>query len=324
MHRLASTVPITLITIAFTLSSAFGLTPANHTWVSHGGNDVNLSATPPCNLQQPCATFATAVSGTAINGVISCLDNGSFGPVIPFQSVTIDCGGQGGSIDVGGVAVGVDINKPGISVTLRGLTISGNAGTGSGIRIRDAGTVTIENCVIQGFTGSQGAGIDLVSTNSTALRLSVADSLIANNSDGAVRAGIVISGNGSGPITFAIDRVHIENNASGGIGVVANSTGTVTGVIRDSVVTGSTFEGILANALAAPVTVSLDHTQVAANGTGVFSAGAAVILNNSTVQTNGTGLNANSGGAIFSYGNNAINGNQPGGIGTAPIVIGLH
>jgi hypothetical protein len=33
---------------------------------------------------------------------------------------------------------------------------------------------------------------------------------------------------------------------------------------------------------------------------------------------------AESGGAIFSYGNNPINGNQPGGIGTAPIVIGLH
>jgi hypothetical protein len=53
---------------------------------------------------------------------------------------------------------------------------------------------------------------------------------------------------------------------------------------------------------------------VAGNGTGVVSVnGAAVILNNSTVQTNGTGLNATSGGAIFSYGNNPINGNQPGG-----------
>jgi hypothetical protein len=33
---------------------------------------------------------------------------------------------------------------------------------------------------------------------------------------------------------------------------------------------------------------------------------------------------AANGGAIFSYGNNAINGNQPGGIGTTPILIGLH
>jgi hypothetical protein len=49
-----------------------------------------------------------------------------------------------------------------------------------------------------------------------------------------------------------------------------------------------------------------------------------MILNNSTVQVNGTGLSANTGGAIFSYGNNLINGNQPGGVSTAPILIGLH
>jgi hypothetical protein len=118
--------------------------------------------------------------------------------------------------------------------------------------------------------------------------------------------------------------VYASNNANGGIGVGA-STAAVTGVIRDSVVTGSTNSGIFANAFNAPLTVSLDHTHVAGNGTGVTSTnGAAVILNNSTVQTNSTGLNANNGGAIFSYGNNPINGNQPGGIGTAPIVIGLH
>jgi hypothetical protein len=75
----------------------------------------------------------------------------------------------------------------------------------------------------------------------------------------------------------------------------------------------------------ASVTVSLDHTRVSGNGTGVVSMnGAAVILNSSSVQANGTGLSATSGGAIFSYGNNPINGNQPGGIGAAPIVIGLH
>jgi hypothetical protein len=37
-----------------------------------------------------------------------------------------------------------------------------------------------------------------------------------------------------------------------------------------------------------------------------------------------TRLNAANGGVIFSFGNNAINGNQPNGDGTAPIVIGLH
>jgi hypothetical protein len=114
-----------------------------------------------------------------------------------------------------------------------------------------------------------------------------------------------------------------------------SATGDITGVIRDSLITGSTNgDGImaLANPATPPpggikpmVTVSLDHTDVAGNHTGVTSfTGAAVILNNSTIQTNGFGLNAANGGVIFSFGNNAINSNQPNGDGTAPIVIGLH
>jgi hypothetical protein len=108
----------------------------------------------------------------------------------------------------------------------------------------------------------------------------------------------------------------------------SSATGAITGVIRDSVIAGtSNGSGIsaLANASSAlPTTVSLDHTHVAGNVVGITSAnGAAVILNNTTVQTNGTGLSTNTGGAIFSYGNNPINGNQPNGS-AAPVGIGLH
>jgi hypothetical protein len=177
--------------------------------------------------------------------------------------------------------------------------------------------------VIQGFNGSGGTGIFVQTSN--ALKLNMSDALIADNTDGTNNAGIFIAPTGSGATTFALERVRIEDNARGGFAVNASGTGAVTGVIRDSVITGNGQWGVFVNSSSAQVTVSLERTQIAGNALGITAAnGVAVILNNSTIQTNNTAFSAVSGSAIFSYGNNAINGNQPGGTGTAPISIGLR
>src|SRR5262245_26695318 len=42
---------------------------ATRTWVSGVGDDVN-----PCSRTAPCKTFAGAISKTAMNGEINCLD----------------------------------------------------------------------------------------------------------------------------------------------------------------------------------------------------------------------------------------------------------
>jgi hypothetical protein len=213
------------------------------------------------------------------------------------------------------------INGANIVVKLCNLSINGQFTTGRGVFIQDAAAVIIENCAIQNF---RLGGIFVQTSN--AFQLNVADTLIANNTAG-LYVGIVILRGGKAPTSFALDRLRIENNINNGIMVEATSAnGVVTGIIRDTMITGSTNgSGLFALTNVWPVTVSLDHTHVANNSIGILSqGGAAVILNNSTIQTNGTGLNASGGGAIFSYGNNPINGNQPGGIGTAPIVIGLH
>jgi hypothetical protein len=238
--------------------------------------------------------------------------------------VTIDCTGQTAGIDAIGLNNGVTINAN-VIVTLRNLSINGNGGNGFGVSISSGATVTIENCVIQGFTNPTiGAAISVQSSN--AVEVTVTDTLITNNS-----YGLFIQPKGSGPTAFALDRVRVVKNFIGGIEVFGiSSTGAITGVVRDSVIAGSNVSGASGVGAASPlnnspITVSLDHTHVANNDTGVIASGnAAVILNNSTVQVNTVGLNANSGGAIFSYGNSPINGNQPGGIGTPPILIGLH
>src|ERR1051326_5702129 len=47
---------------------------ASRPWVSGVGDDAN-----PCSRTAPCKTFAGAISKTAVNGEINCLDPGGFG-----------------------------------------------------------------------------------------------------------------------------------------------------------------------------------------------------------------------------------------------------
>src|SRR2546430_10149727 len=49
---------------------------ATRTWISGVGDDVN-----PCSRTAPCKTFAGAISKTAVDGEIDCLDPGGFGTV---------------------------------------------------------------------------------------------------------------------------------------------------------------------------------------------------------------------------------------------------
>src|SRR6185436_11422133 len=101
---------------------------ATRTWVSGVGDDVN-----PCSRTAPCKTFAGAISKTATNGEINCLDPAGYGAVTITKSITIDCEDTQGSILaslVNGVIVNVtaatDTRK---AVKLRGISING-AGNG--------------------------------------------------------------------------------------------------------------------------------------------------------------------------------------------------
>ena len=79
-------------TILITMAS-LAQAQATRTWVSGVGDDVN-----PCSRTAPCKTFAGAISKTAVNGEINCLDPGGFGAVTITKSITIDCKGGYGSI----------------------------------------------------------------------------------------------------------------------------------------------------------------------------------------------------------------------------------
>src|SRR5947207_9342278 len=91
---------------------------ATRTWVSGVGDDVN-----PCSRTAPCKTFSGAISKTAANGEINCLDPGGFGGVTITKSITIDCQGPLAGILVSGTN-GIIVNDNSansIVVTLRNL-----------------------------------------------------------------------------------------------------------------------------------------------------------------------------------------------------------
>src|SRR6202163_404687 len=87
--------PITILggILVAMLQTAPAQAQATRTWVSGVGDDVN-----PCSRTAPCKTFAGAISKTAAQGEINCLDPGGFGTVTITKSITLDCDSGAGGI----------------------------------------------------------------------------------------------------------------------------------------------------------------------------------------------------------------------------------
>jgi hypothetical protein len=273
---------------------------ATRTWVSGVGDDVN-----PCSRTAPCKTFAGAISKTAAGGEIDALDPGGFGTLTVTKAITIDGGGgQVASVLASGV-VGFNINAGANDVvTLRNLRING-AGTTlgtKGINIINAGTVRVENCVIENFSQ---LGID--AENAARTFLDVTDSIIQNSATGGILSSTaattggrnrisvnrtVLLGNGYGVRAALNTRVQVSNS------FVSASTGTVGGLIAD---------GASANLSVTDSTVSNNA------GTGIHAMNSGIVrISNVMVTQNANGLVFDSAGQIISWGNNHVADNPAG------------
>jgi hypothetical protein len=191
-----------LISVTLTLAS-LTQAQATRTWVSGVGDDVN-----PCSRTAPCKTFAGAISKTAKGGEIDPLDSGGFGAVTITKSITIDgIGVLAGILGAGTTGIIIKLTDPADtakSVRLRGLSLNG-VGTGlSGITVLAANNVSIEDCVIDGFTkygiSVEGGGAFVKNTS------------IRNNT----LAGINVTGGGQVAITDSA----VTFNGTGLVGAV--------------------------------------------------------------------------------------------------------
>ncbi len=275
---------------------------ATRTWVSGVGDDVN-----PCSRTAPCKTFAGAISKTATNGEINCLDPAGYGAVTVSKSITIDCEDTQGSILSAGTN-GVIVNITAVTDTkkafmLRGISING-AGTGiNGIRVLSASQVTLDEVVIQGVTQH---GVSLETTTGTT-KVNIGNSLIRNNASNGINSFII-----GGSVTLAIADSKIYANSNTGINL---SNGTKASVSNTTISGNGTGVGTFNAEMA------LSGCDVSHNTVGVTaSTGSVVRLSGNTITNNGTGLNI-TGGVITSFTNNMRQGNAIDGAPTSTIAL---
>jgi hypothetical protein len=283
---------------------------ASRTWVSGVGDDAN-----PCSRTAPCKTFAGAISKTAVNGEINCLDPGGFGAVTITKSITIDCHEIFASIlnaGTNGVIInftsfaGTDVRK---TVRLRNLNFNGVDTGIIGIRIIGAAAsagseVFIEDCLIDGNFGSTARGIS--DERSGGGELSISHTTVRNIGTTGIA---VVPASGATTINATLDHVRVQNANFG----IAAGNG-VHMMIVNSVFSGNTAAGIEDDAGAQ---VNVDSSVTTDNGTGVQSGGT-TRLSNTDISFNSTGISGV--GSTLSFGNNRISGNSV--AGTAPTAMG--
>src|SRR5208282_6255890 len=140
---------------------------SQRTFVSNTG--VNTPAY-LCSEANPCATIAYALTQTNSGGEVVVMNPGSFGSnptsITITQAVTIEADGTYGGVAISAGADAFTINAPsGAVVTLRGLTINGQSGSGhNGITFNTGAALHVENCVISGM---QNFGINFVGTGNS-------------------------------------------------------------------------------------------------------------------------------------------------------------
>ena len=306
MNKFRFTLNILAIAI-FTLAFAsMTQAQATRTWVSGVGDDVN-----PCSRTAPCKTFAGAISKTAVNGEIDCLDPGGFGTVTITKGITIDGAETFGSILASGTsaAVIVNISAPVAAdlqkVILRRLSMNGTGGSGGaassgqrGVRILAAKAVSIEDCYIFGF----GAGVALgIADERTAANsfLNVYRTTIENNGSHGI---LVAPAAGNSGVRASIDHVISSNNGGIGISISHGANAAISNCVIAGNLSNAGLEADNGSA------VDIENCVTSNNQTGLLiQGGTNARISNLNVMQNTTGINNN--GVIRSFGNNKVDSN---------------
>jgi hypothetical protein len=236
---------------------------ATRTWVSGVGDDVN-----PCSRTAPCKTFAGAISKTAANGEINCLDPGGYGAVTITKSITIDCEDTQGSIlasATNGINISLAAADPAPrTVRIRGISING-AGTTlgiNGINVTSANTtaikVFVEECIIQNFSNAgilfnPAASSDLVVNDTEIIN-------VGSNVAPFSQAGIRANGTATVHLDVTVDNTHCDLNLQG-----IRFENNVTGHIRNSTASNNILNGFVVFPSAQSSEMTIDNSSAASN-----------------------------------------------------------
>jgi hypothetical protein len=286
------------VLLAFLALGLFGSpahAQANRTWVSGVGDDAN-----PCSRTMPCKTWAGAISKTAAGGEIDALDPGGFGTVTITKAITLDGGGGQVAAIIASGADGIDVTAgPSDVVIIRNIQINGLLQTGSpgfnGINFASGAVLSVENCVIFGFSG---AGIvAITSANST---LNVTNTNITN-----AFVGILLQPSGAN-LYGMIDHTTIQKLSGNGI-TGDSSFGSVIFTVTNSNILNAAGTGVFASR--AGTVLGVDSSSVTNNNTAFGTASGIIRISRNVIYDNNTNFTI-TGGTIATSGNNnvAVNG----------------
>ena len=297
---------LTALAAALALGSTAAHALNARSWVASTGADTN-----DCSRATPCATFDGAFAKTNAGGEITCADSGNFSFAIITKSITINCEGVLGSNGFSITTVGRFEVRTAVDdrVILRGLDIDLVSVSDSAVTFFNAGTLVLDHVKITSakFNAS---GIKFIPNGPG--KLIVTDSMIANNG-GTTGAGILVNPQAGGTAQVSLERVNVSANL---FGIAADGTGSTGGInmtIADSIMSGNSQDGIVATTPSggAPIGVYVKNSKSANNAIGIRSLGpnVTVRVDGSSVIGNGTGLAFGSGGALLTFGNNAVRAN---------------
>jgi hypothetical protein len=291
------------VALACWLAAAPAYALNEHSWVSSTGTG---SA---CTRAAPCSNFATAQTATSAGGIVSVVDPGEYGGLAITKSLTIRAeGAEGGGTATPALGLfWIDVQAgPNDVVVLEGLHFSG----AGGVRIYSAGHMHIVRCVFANGNNAADSGVKFAPNSPS--KLSVTDTVILNEGLGT-GGGIVISPQAGGGAQVNLERVVVNGNA---FGIAVDGTGSTAGInmtIADSMVGGNSQDGIVATTPAggAPVGIYVKNTKSVNNNIGIRSIGTNVTVrvDGSSIIGNSTGLSSSGGGALLTFGNNAVQAN---------------
>jgi hypothetical protein len=286
------TLSIAALGLAFTplLFAAPAHAQATRTWVSGVGDDVN-----PCSRTAPCKTFAGAISKTAANGKINCLDPGGFGAVTITKSLEIDCFAFPGGILSAGTN-GINISTtPNITVVLRGIEIHG-AGTGlAGIRVLIPANVTIEKCFITAITGN---GVDVNISTAGGATVTMFDTTITQ-----AAKGVAMTTSNGGSAVAHIRNVQIHKVTTDGVSL--NGPNTIATISQSLLASNNV--GI--NLTASPTFATVAKSVLSNNGSTAINlggAGTTLRMTDNVFSNNAGSTVVGAGGTLLSGGDNKL------------------
>jgi hypothetical protein len=306
------------------LYSAPAAAQATRTWISGVGDDVN-----PCSRTAPCKTFQGAISKTANGGEIDCLDPGGFGGVTITKSISLICDTVEGGVLVASTNA-IIVNGAGAIVLISGLDLEGLGQTGSpginGINFINGAVLTVRNTKIRGFRN--GYGINFTPSTNAQLfvdNVQISEGGIATT---AATGGILVSPAAGMAVQATITNVQVVDNLNVGLRVdtlAGGATTSASATVKNSILSNS-GTGILLKSPASggPVRLMLTDSIVSGNTTsGIIANGATTIgrVGNTTITGNNNALTIVGGALLQSYGDNRLDGNIVDTAFTLPVIV---